>query len=58
MKTWKKPAFIELCMNAEIGAYQEDTGEEREPPLISAADAPSERLAVVEPPEGEAGHVA
>ena len=42
MTLWKKPTFVELCMNAEIGAYQEDSGEEREPPLSfpdSAASA-------------------
>jgi hypothetical protein len=32
MIPWKKPTFVELCMNAEIGAYQEDTGDEREMP--------------------------
>lgn len=26
MKTWQKPAFTELSMNAEIGSYQEDFG--------------------------------
>jgi hypothetical protein len=24
MKTWKKPGYIEVRMNAEIGAYQGD----------------------------------
>lgn len=26
MTTWQKPYFIEVSMNAEIGAYQEDFG--------------------------------
>jgi hypothetical protein len=36
MTTWQKPEFIELCMNAEIGAYQEDTGNERDQPILLA----------------------
>ncbi len=32
MEIWQRPDFVELCMNAEIGAYQEDTGDERETP--------------------------
>jgi hypothetical protein len=24
MKTWEKPSYREVCMNAEIGAYQGD----------------------------------
>ena len=48
MKNWQKPRFAELCMNAEIGAYQEDTGEPpQEPPLLTAA----ELLADVHPEE-------
>jgi len=30
MTRWQKPEFIEICMNAEIGAYQEDPGPDRE----------------------------
>lgn len=26
MKTWQKPDFTEVSMNAEIGSYQEDFG--------------------------------
>jgi hypothetical protein len=38
MKPWQKPEFIELCMNAEIGAYQEDTGDQpQDPPLLLPA---------------------
>ena len=35
MQIWQRPDFVELCMNAEIGAYQEDTGEEGDPPFVS-----------------------
>lgn len=38
MNIWQRPSFVELCMNAEIGAYQEETRDEREsPPLASGA---------------------
>ena len=35
MNIWQRPSFVEVCMNAEIGAYQEDTGDERESPPIA-----------------------
>lgn len=41
MNIWQKPAFVELCMNAEIGAYQEDTGEERDSPPLASDTAES-----------------
>jgi hypothetical protein len=28
--SWEKPSFVELEMNAEIGAYQNDFADERE----------------------------
>jgi hypothetical protein len=31
MKTWTKPEYQLIDMNAEIGSYQEDFGEERDP---------------------------
>lgn len=43
MNVWQRPDFVELCLNAEIGAYQEDTGEERDaPPLRRPAAAATE----------------
>jgi hypothetical protein len=33
MKSWTQPQFEELAMNAEIGAYQPDTGDERAAPV-------------------------
>lgn len=35
MKKWEKPTFVELCLNAEIGAYQEDTGDEPSPSFVA-----------------------
>lgn len=51
MTSWQKPSFEELAMNAEIGAYQPEYGDDErsdEPflqvapsaPLDSAASAP------------------
>jgi hypothetical protein len=31
MKTWTKPEYQLIDMNAEIGSYQEDFGDERDP---------------------------
>jgi len=28
---WTAPAYVEVKMDAEIGSYQEDGGEDREP---------------------------
>lgn len=40
MTDWKKPAFTEICMNAEIGAYQPDTEDPRDaPPLVVPNEA-------------------
>jgi len=39
MNDWTRPSFIEICMNAEIGAYQEDRDDPRDaPPFIAARD--------------------
>lgn len=40
MNTWEKPRFDELAMNAEIGAYQPDFGDDErsdEPWVTEAA---------------------
>lgn len=34
MNAWTQPDFEELEMNAEIGAYQPDFDDEREPPPV------------------------
>lgn len=39
MNIWQRPDFIELCVNAEIGAYVEDAVEDREAPLLARRDA-------------------
>jgi hypothetical protein len=37
MKEWTKPSIVEICMNAEIGAYQEDRDDPRDaPPLLDS----------------------
>lgn len=40
MTIWQRPDFVELCMNAEIGAYQEDDRDEREAPSFLRREAP------------------
>lgn len=37
MTTWQSPTFIEIYMNAEIGAYQPEPDDEREQPPRAAA---------------------
>jgi hypothetical protein len=32
---WKKPELVEVNMSAEIGAYQDDSGERDEAPIVS-----------------------
>jgi hypothetical protein len=54
MKTWTKPEYQLIDMNAEIGSYQEDFGEERDP---VAAGAKAEGV-VGEGPEPAAATVA
>ena len=36
---WQKPEFIEIDMNAEIGAYQRDTGDGTDPDRIAPTEA-------------------
>lgn len=31
---WEKPSLVEIDMNAEIGAYQEDDSGERQDPIV------------------------
>ncbi len=39
MNDWKKPSFVEICMNAEIGAYQEDRDDPRDaPPFVGGSE--------------------
>ena len=37
---WETPAFVEINMSAEIGAYQDDSGERDESPIAVPQDAP------------------
>jgi hypothetical protein len=46
---WQKPEFIEIDMNAEIGAYQRDTGDGTDPDRIAPAQAEPERAAQASP---------
>jgi hypothetical protein len=32
---WEKPEIVEVNMSAEIGAYQDDSGERDEAPIVS-----------------------
>jgi len=34
--TWNKPELVEINMSAEIGAYQDDSGERDESPILQA----------------------
>ena len=36
---WKKPEVLELNMSAEIGAYQDDSGERDESPIATPQEA-------------------
>jgi len=49
MNAWTQPQFEELQMNAEIGAYQADPGDEREPPPVVSADLRSQTVEQREP---------
>ena len=49
-KTWEKPHFTELSMNAEIGSYQEDFGSGGNPPILETTTS-----ADAEPQHDEAG---
>lgn len=59
MNSWIKPAFVELCMNAEIGAYQEDSDDGREPsPILAPERVGSRRGSEQDQVVNEAAHVA
>ncbi len=36
--TWETPSFVEVDMNAEIGAYQQDDGGDRQDPIVERDD--------------------
>jgi hypothetical protein len=36
---WSKPELVEVNMSAEIGAYQDDSGERDESPVVVADEA-------------------
>ncbi len=36
--TWSKPELVEINMSAEIGAYQDDSGERDEFPVVKAEE--------------------
>ena len=40
---WKKPEILEVNMSAEIGAYQDDSGERDENPIVAPQDAETAR---------------
>jgi hypothetical protein len=58
MKTWEKPEFVELCMNAEIGAYQEDTDREADVPPVLAPQPVGEQREASRSEMGWREHVA
>jgi hypothetical protein len=40
---WKKPEILEVNMSAEIGAYQDDSGERDEPQFVAPQEAQTAR---------------
>jgi hypothetical protein len=59
MKIWTKPEYQLIDMNAEIGSYQEDFGDERDPVAVAGAvsgngveSEPKEATAGMSDPEG------
>ncbi len=38
--TWNKPELVEINMSAEIGAYQDDSGERDENPVMQSEAQP------------------
>jgi hypothetical protein len=36
---WEKPEMVEVNMSAEIGAYQDDSGERDESPVVEEVSA-------------------
>jgi hypothetical protein len=47
---WKAPEFVEIDMNAEIGAYQQDTGDGTDPDRITPAEAETAPRPAEDPP--------
>jgi hypothetical protein len=45
---WEKPTFVDVAMNAEIGAYQEDH-DRGNAPVIAAAAVPARNEPVLAP---------
>jgi hypothetical protein len=43
--SWNKPEWIEVNMSAEIGAYQDDSGERDESPIVEASETASSEAA-------------
>jgi hypothetical protein len=39
---WEKPEWVEVNMSAEIGAYQDDSGERDNAPVVQTDDAAAE----------------
>jgi hypothetical protein len=39
---WEKPEMVEVNMSAEIGAYQDDSGERDENPVVAAEEISAE----------------
>lgn len=56
MKTWTKPEYQLIDMNAEIGSYQEDFGDERDP--VAAPGARSAVAVECDPAEATAARSA
>lgn len=40
---WEKPTFVEIDMNAEVGSYQDDFGDD--PPFVGAPDGDEQEQA-------------
>lgn len=53
MNDWKKPAFTEICMNAEIGAYQPDNDDPRDVPPVAVPESALGSAAAIAVDDGE-----
>jgi hypothetical protein len=40
--TWSKPELVEVNMSAEIGAYQDDSGDRDETPVVAQDESSAE----------------
>ncbi len=40
--SWSKPELVEINMSAEIAAYQDDSGDRDDPPIVFQDEASSE----------------